>query len=82
MAIYSSDGTKIAESKTDIVLPNPEEVQQLKCLADSLKEEVELVKKEATQAKNTAFWSKVFSVISIAIALGSLIVAILALVFR
>lgn len=65
-----------------IPLPDGDISKQLEHIAASLEAKVKLAKKQAEAAKNTAFWSKVFSVISISIALGSLIVAILALALR
>ena len=63
MAMYSSDGVKICDTTNgDIVLPNLEEVNQLKRMADSLEEQVQLAKqeaelayKEAKKARRSAF---------------------------
>lgn len=84
MAIYSSNGTKFAESTTDIVLPDPGEIQQLKRMADSLQEEVKLAKEQANAAKGNAgkasrkaFWASLRSWISIVIAAFSVCVAFL-----
>lgn len=85
MAIYSSNGTKLAESTTDIALPDPGEIQQLKRMADSLQEEVELAKKEAEEARKeakrahrSAFFSKIGAILSFLLALAALIESILA----
>lgn len=86
MAIYTSDGTKIADTKTgDIVLPNPKEVEELRRIADSLAKEVEAAKenaavaqKEAKKAKKHAIFSHVGAAISFILAIAALIESILA----
>lgn len=82
MAIYSSNGTKLAESNTDIVLPDPGEVQQLKRMADSLQEEVTLAKEQAKAAKEAAEKANRRAFLSKLIALGAFLVSLATLVLK
>lgn len=84
MGLIDNNGTRLGpdDGEPDIVILGMDDIQELRRIADAVELQAKLAKKEAKQAKKTAFWSKIFSTISIAIALGSLIVAILALAFR
>lgn len=92
MSMYTSDGTKIADTPNgDIVLPDPRILSQMKKdheklqdIADSLAEEVKLAKGQAQQAQKDSekarvksFWASLRSWISIGIAAMSLLVAFL-----
>lgn len=86
MAMYTSDGTKIADTPNgDIVLPNPKEVEELRRIADSLAKEVETAKvnaaaarEEAKKAKRHAIISHVGAAVSFILAIAALIESILA----
>ncbi len=89
MALYTSDGTKVSDCNTDIVLPDPEILNQmrrdheeLKRMADSLEDEVKLAKEQAAEAKVNAARARRNSRISIFVSVGAFLVALATFVVK